>query len=70
MEFPRGIEEGACANSRDQLEKKWNLRRSRKDHVEFPWVLVFHLGISKWCHTILPNFQGNKLVFSGIFKDK
>ena len=39
-----------------------------KTHVEFPWVLVFDLGISKWCHTILLNFQEWKLVFSGISK--
>ena len=34
---------------------------SRKPYVEFPWVLVFDLGISKWCHTILQNFQGESL---------
>ena len=34
-----------------QLKKKWNFRGcSRKTQVEFPWVLVFDLGLSKGCH--------------------
>ena len=52
-----------------------NEKRSRiskgvqgKTQMEFRWVLVFDIGISKGCHTILVNFQGWKLVFSGIFK--
>ena len=32
--------------------------------------MVFDYGSSKGCHTILQNFQGFKLVFSGISKDK
>ena len=38
--------------------------------MEFQWVLVFDLGISKGCHTILQNFCGWKLVFSGISEGK
>ena len=54
--------------SRGQLKKKQNFqgKNSVRTHVEFPWVLVFELGISKGCHTILLNFQESKLVFSGI----
>ena len=37
---------------------------------EFPRVLVFYLGISKGCHTILQIFQWLKLVFSRVFRDK
>ena len=33
-------------------------------------VLIFDLGISKGCHTILQNYQEWKLVFSGISKGK
>ena len=38
--------------------------------MEFPWVLVFDLGIFKECQAILQNFQGSKLVFTGISKGK
>ena len=69
--FSRGIAERACGNSRGTLKKKWDFQGcSRKSHLEFPWVLVFDLGISKGCHTILQNFRGQKLVFSGISKGK
>ena len=45
-------------NSRGQLKKKWKFQGcSRKTNAEFPWVLVFDLGIAKWCHTNLQNFQ-------------
>ena len=30
----------------------------KKNHVEFPWVLVFGLGNSSGCNTIFWNFQG------------
>ena len=60
-----------CGNFRSQLKKKRNFQGwSRKNHVEFPWVLIFDLGISKGCHTVLQNYQGWKLVFSGISKVK
>ena len=39
-------------NSRGQLKKN----SCGKTHVEFPQVLVFDVGISKGCHTILQNF--------------
>ena len=39
-------------------------------HGEFRWVLAFDLEISKECHTVLQNFQGWKLVFSGISKGR
>ena len=38
--------------------------------MKFSWVLVFDLGISKGWHKILQNFQGWKLIFSGISKGK
>ena len=34
------------------------------------WVLVFGLGISKGCHTILENFQGWSFAFSKISEGK
>ena len=50
----RGIEKIERGNSRSQLKKTWTfLGWSRKNHVEFSWVLVFSLGISKWCNTVL-----------------
>ena len=64
-----GMEEKAYGNSRGQSKskKKWSFQRwSRKNHVEFPWVLVFGYGTSKGCNIILQNFQGWSLVFSGI----
>ena len=40
-----------------QLKKKCNFRGDQeKKHAEFPWVLVFDLGISKGCHIILKHF--------------
>ena len=41
-----------------------------KKSCEFSWVLVFDLETSKGCRTILQNFQGWKLFFSGISKVK
>ena len=62
--FSRGIKK-ICGNSRGKLKKKWKFQgNSRKSHVEFPLLLVFDLGISKACHTILQNFQGWKSSFS------
>ena len=68
----RVIKERACRNSRGQLKKKWNFQgHSRKTHAEeFPWVLVFNLGIFKECHIILLNFQWWKFVFPGFSKGK
>ena len=59
MEFPVVyIEKKAYGNCGAQLKKKLNFQGcSKKSHVEIPWVLVFDLGISKGCHTILQNFQ-------------
>ena len=49
----------------------WDFQEcSRKTHVEFLLILVFDFGSSNGCHTILKNFQGCKLVFSKISKDK
>ena len=39
-------------NSRGQVEKKCS-RKTMYDYVEFPWVLVFDIGISNGCLTIL-----------------
>ena len=59
MEFLEVLKQRACGKSRGQLKKKWNFQgRSRKTHLEFPWVLVFDLGIAKGRHTILQNFKG------------
>ena len=45
---------------RDESKKKWKFQGSRKNHVQFPGVLAFGLGISKVassiCNTILQNF--------------
>ena len=57
----RGIEERAHENPRVQL---------KKTNVKFSCVLVFDFGIYKGWHTILQNFQGWQLVFSGISKGK
>ena len=35
----------------------------KKDNVEFPWVLVFGIGISKGCHTICGISMGEALFF-------
>ena len=54
MEFPMGIKERVCWNSRRQLKKKLNFQQwSRKTNVEFPSVLSFRLGIFKGFHTTL-----------------
>ena len=59
MEFPEVLKQRTCGKSRSQLKKKWNFQGySSKTHLEFPWVLVFDLGIAKGCHTILQNFKG------------
>ena len=56
------IKERACRNSTGELKKKWNFRQwSKKNHVEFPSVLVFRLGDSKVCHTILWISKGEVL---------
>ena len=69
--FQRCFEERACGNSGGQLKKKWNFQGcSRKTRVEFLWILVFGVGISKVCHTVLQSFQGWELVFAGISKGK
>ena len=70
MEIPlgifSGIEEIAYENSRVQLKKKWNFHGcSRKNRVEFPWILVFDLRISKGCHTSFQNFQRWKFFSTG-----
>ena len=65
------IKERACRNSTGELKKKWNFRQwSKKNHVEFPSVLVFRLGDPKVCHTILWNIQTWSFVFSRISKAK
>ena len=67
----KGIEKIECGNSRGQLKKKWNFQGwSRKNHMEFPWVLVFCLENSNGCNTILWNFQGWSFILSGISKGK
>ena len=42
----------------------------RKINVEFLWVFVFGLGISKGSNTILWNIQGLSFVLSGISRGK
>ena len=63
----RGIEERKCGNSRGQLKKKRNFEGCSSKNS---YGLVFDLGTSKGCHTILLNFHGWKLVFSRISKGK
>ena len=45
---------------RGESKKKWKFQGSRKNHVQFPGVLVFGLGISKAassvCNIILQSF--------------
>ena len=60
---PRGIEERVCGEYRDQSKTKWNFQGySRKNHMEFLWLLLFYPGLSKGCHTISQNLQGWTLV--------
>ena len=66
----RGIEERPYGNSRGQVKKVEFPWVTRKNHVEFSWILVFGLEISKSCSTILWNFQGWSFLFSGISKSK
>ena len=48
------IKKRPFGNSSGQRKKKWN---SKINHVEFPWVVFFDLGISKGFHKIFQNFQ-------------
>ena len=69
IEFPRCIKERAYWNSRGQLKKKWNFQQwSRKNHAEFPSVLLFRLGISKSCLTTVWDIQRCSFTFSRISK--
>ena len=70
--FSRGTKERTCEYFRGQLRKKWNFQGcSRKIYMQFPWVLVFDLGIStKRCHTILKNPQGVKVCFLRVKQSK
>ena len=54
MEFPGALKK-KTGNSKGQLKRgEISTGDQKKSHVEFPpWVLVFGLGISKECHTIL-----------------
>ena len=50
-------------------EKEWNFHLIQKNHVEFPWILFFGLGIPKGRSTILWNFLRLSFFFSRICKD-
>ena len=70
-EISRGIKEIACGRSSGYLKTKWNFQGwARKNNVEFPGVLIFGLGISKWSSTILWTFQQRSFLLSGIFREK
>ena len=59
MEFP-GVLKKEHVEIQGSIKKEVEFPRqecSRKTHVEFPLVLVCDLGISKWCQTILQDFQ-------------
>ena len=65
MEFPGGIEETASGNSRGQLKKNLNdqgvMNELGGDQEKIIWnsgVLVFYVGISKVCNTLLWNLHG------------
>ena len=70
---PGGVEE---RNSKGcSIKKKKNFQacsRKKSWNLHGYWFLNWNwkLGVSKECHGILQNFQGCKLVFSGIFKGK
>ena len=48
----------------------WNFQVSRKQHMEFPGVLVFGIGISMAGNTNFQNFQGWSFVLSRISQSK
>ena len=57
MEFPRILKK-KCVEIPGVNKKRSGISRGiqEKNNVEFPWVLVFVLGISKLSHTIFQNF--------------
>ena len=66
----RVIGERKCGNSRGQLKKKWNFQGCSREnswnfHGSCFLTLEFPRGV-----TILLNFQGWKLVLSGVYKGK
>ena len=54
---------------RGSSEKESNFHLIKKNHVAFPWVLVFGHGIPNSCSAILLNFL-RSFIFSRISKDK
>ena len=59
MEFPEVLRK-YCLEFPEVNKKRSRISRDyqKKSHVEFPWVLVFQLGNSSACSTILWSFQG------------
>ena len=66
----RGIKEVACLISRVNQKRSGISRGDQEKSCEFPGVLVFSLGISKGCNTILQNFQAWSFVLIGISRGK
>ena len=55
--FSMGFKERTCGNSGGQIKKTWNFQGcSEKTLVEFPWVLVFDLGIFTKAKGVSHNF--------------
>ena len=68
MEFPGVLK--SLWKFQESSKKEYNFHLIKNNHVEFPWVLLFGLGIPKGCSTILWNFLRWSFVFSRISKDK
>ena len=68
MEFPGVLK--SIWKFQGSWRKKVEFSPNQKEIVEFLWVLVFGLRISKGCSTILWNLQGWSFVFSRISKGK
>ena len=68
MEFPGVLK--SIWKFQGSSKKECNFHLIKNNHVEFPWDLVFGLGIPKGCSTILWNFWRWSFVFSRISKDK
>ena len=60
----------AYGNSWNQVKKSAIFTWSKNNNVEFPWDLLFGLGIPKGSSTTLWNFLRWSFVFSRISKDK
>ena len=68
MEFPGVLK--SLWKFQESSKKEYNFHLIKNNHVEFPWVLLFGLGIPKGRRTLLWIFLRWNFVSSRISKDK